>query len=130
MYYRYAHSNNKINDMTGFAMFTKNESRVSSGYGPIRYTYDGTNGISIHDLHDRFIQAWEDCSDCAADYMQGMTSEEFFETFNPADIVDDAGAWDNSDFRRFFSEYIYDDESAILLDDGAIVFDKNLIAEG
>ena len=71
---------------------------------------------------------WEDCKDCAQDYMQNMTAEEFFQAFDPDDIVDDAGAWDNSDFRLFFNEFIYNDEAAILLSDGAIVFDENLIS--
>lgn len=130
MYYRYADENNKINGMTGFGMFTENEDRVSGCYGSKRYTYDGADGVNIDDLKDRFIRAWDECKDCAPDYMQELTGEEFFESFNPEDIVDDAGAWDNDDFRRFFNDFIYDDESAIILDNGAIVFDENLISEG
>lgn len=129
MYYRYADEYNKINEMTGFAMFTENERRVSGCYGSHRYTYDGRNGTSIYDMKERFLEAWEDCKDYAPDYMQGMTGEEFFECFNPSDIVEDAEAWDNSDFRIFFNDFIYDDEQAIILDDGAIVFDETLIEE-
>lgn len=130
MFYRYTHSDNKINNMTGFAMFCKNENRVCGGYGPVRYTYDGIGGVDIYDLREKFMQAWNECKDYAPDYMQEMTPDEFFESFNPDDIVDAAGAWDNSDFRMFFNDFIYDGESAILLDDGAIVFDENLIQEG
>lgn len=130
MYYRYTNENTAISDYTGFGMFTKNEGRVSTSYGCNRYTYDGANGISIHDMKDRFLEAWEDYSDCAPDYMQDLTGEEFFEAFNPQDIVEDAEAWDNPDFRRFFSDYIYDDETAIILDDGAIVFDADAVVEG
>lgn len=129
MFYRYADADNKINELTGFAMFSDNEGRVSNCYGSTRYTYDGTDGISIDELKNRFLEAWEDCSDCAPDYMQGLTGDEFFKCFDPDDIVDDAGAWDNDDFRRFFADYIYDDEPAIILTNGAIVFDESLITE-
>lgn len=129
MYYRYADEYNKINEMTGFGMFAKNERRVSNCYGENKYVYDGKNSVNIEKLKDRFIEAWEECSDCAPDYMQGLTGEEFFDCFNPDDIVEDAGAWDNDDFRRFFIEHIYNDEAAIILNDGAIVFDENLIEE-
>lgn len=130
MYYRYADKNNKINEMTGFGMFAENEGRVSGCYGDTKYTYDGTDAVNIHDLKDRFLEAWDDCKDCAPEYMQDLTGDEFFQCFNPQDIVDDAEAWDNPDFRRFFAEFIYDDEKAIILGNGAIVFDENLIMEG
>lgn len=130
MYYRYADKNNKINEMTGFGMFAENEGCVSGCYGDTKYTYDGTDAVNINDLKDRFIEAWDDCKDCAPEYMQDLTGDEFFQCFNPQDIVDDAEAWDNPDFRRFFAEFIYDDEKAIILENGAIVFDENLIMEG
>lgn len=127
MYYRYADAENAINDYAGFGMFAANENRVSDCYGDHRFLYDGTDGISIYDLREKIMNAWEDYRDCAPDYMQDMTAEEFFNSFNPEDIVNDAEAWDNGDFRQFFSDFIYDFESAIILDDGAIVFDENLI---
>lgn len=126
-YYRYTNEESAISNYTGFGMFTINEERVSGYYGENRFTYDGTNGININELHDRFVGAWEECKDCAPDYMQNLTGEEFFQAFNPEDIVDDAGAWDNDDFRRFFCDYIYDGEPAIILDNGAIVFDEYLV---
>lgn len=130
MYYRYADEYNKINEMTGFAMFASDEGRVSGCYGSNKYTYDGRNAVNITEMHDRFCDVWENCKDNAPEYMQELTPEEFFQAFNPEDIVDDAGAWDNDDFRRIFGDYIYEDEPAIILDNGAIVFDENLIEEG
>lgn len=126
-YYRYTNSETAISEYTGFGMFTTNEGRVCDCYGSNRFTYDGTAGIAIEDLRERFIKAWEDCKDCVPEYMQDLTGEDFFETFDPEDIVDDAGAWDNGDFRRFFSDFIYEDEPAILLSNGAIVFDESLV---
>ena len=126
MYYRYSNADTAISNYTGFGMFSRNENRVSACYGQNRFTYDGSDGIEIEAMKERFVDAWENFSDCAPDYMQQMTADEFFQAFNPTDIVEDAEAWDNSDFRRFFCDYIYNDESAILLDDGAIVFDEAL----
>lgn len=126
-YYRYTNEESAISDYTGFGMFAINEGRVSECYGANCFIYDGTDGVDINDMHDRFLEAWEECKDNAPDYMQELTGEEFFKAFDPEDIVEDAEAWDNGDFRRFFVEFIYDDEAAILLTDGAIVFDENLV---
>ena len=110
IYHRYTNKNHAVSDYTGFGMFTADERRVEGGhYGKIHFTYDGANSVNIEDMKERFIKAWED-----------------YECFDPEDIVDDAGAWDNSDFRMFFSDYIYDGEAAIILSNGAIVFDENL----
>lgn len=127
MYHRYTHTETSISEYTGFGMFAKNEGRVSSGYGNNHFVYDGKNGIAIDDLKDRITEAWEDFRYCAPDYMQNMDSQEFFKAFDPDDIVDDAEAWDNADFRRFFFDYVYEDEKAILLSTGAIVFDEELV---
>lgn len=127
MFYRYSNSDSAISDITGFAMFSNNEGRVSCNYGQNLYTYDGTDAVSIEDLKTRIMDAWEAYRCNAEDYMQDMSADEFYACFDPEDIVDDAGAWDNSDFRRFFADYIYEDESAIILSSGAIVFDENLI---
>lgn len=129
MYYRYTNSENAISDYTGFGMFAKNEGRVSQCYGDTRFLYDGTDGVSIQVLRERIIDAWNEYKDNAPEYMQDLTADEFFQAFDPEDIVDDAGAWDNDDFRRFFNDFIYDDEPAIILTDGAIVFDEMLITQ-
>lgn len=73
-------------------MFTENKNRVSGCYGSNRFVYDGSNGISIYDMKNQFVEAWEDCKECAPDYMQDMTGEKFFQSFVPEDIVEDAGA--------------------------------------
>lgn len=126
-YHRYTNENCAVSDYTGFGMFTVNEGRVGCGnYGENHFTYDGTNSVNIKDMKDRFIEAWEDYKECAPDYMQNLTTEEFFQCFDPEDIVEDAGAWDNSDFRIFFNDYIYEDEAAIILSNGAIVYDESL----
>ena len=127
MYHRYTHTETPISDYAGFGMFAKNEGRVSSGYGTNHFAYDGRSGVDINEMKDRIIDAWEDFRDCAPDYMQDMDPEEFFKAFDPDDIVDDAEAWDNEDFRRFFYDYIYEDEKAILLSTAAIVFDEELV---
>lgn len=124
-YVRYTMNNTAFYPGVGFAMFVdaKKEYRIENVYGDYRWSYDGTNGVNINDLKQKFIDAWENYKDAAPEYMQSLSPEEFFEAFNPTDIVDDAGAWDSDDFRRFFSDFIYGFEEALLLNDGAIVFE-------
>ena len=125
MYYRYSNGD-VISNYTGFGMFSDNESKVEGCYGSNKYTYDGSNGVSIFMIKNHFVGAWEECKDNAPDYLQHLTPEEFFQAFDPEDIVEDAEAWDNPDIRMFFNQFIYDDEPAILLTNGAIVFDEAL----
>lgn len=124
-YVRCTMNNTAFYPGVGFAMFVdaKKQHRIENAYGEYRWSYDGKNGIDINDLKQRFIDAWENYKEAAPEYMQSLSSEEFFETFNPIDIVEDAGAWDNDDFRRFFQIFIYNCEDALLLNDGAIVFE-------
>lgn len=112
--------------VSDFTEFQDNSIEHCSGYGKNLFTYDGYQGIQIEDMKNKFEEIWEEYKECTPDYMQNLTSEEFFQCFDPEDIVDDAGAWDSSDFRMFFSDYIYSGEPAILLTDGAIVFDESL----
>lgn len=126
-YYRYTTSmDNMISPYFGFGMFAESEDS-SEGYGDLKFTYDGADGVDIEDLRDRIVSEWEAYRDIAPDYMQDFSSDEIFECFNPVDIVESAGAWDNEDFVRFFWDCVYDDERAIITNDGAIVFDKSLV---
>lgn|SRR5699024_7528077 len=128
MYYRFSNSDNPMSDW-GHAMFVDNEFS-SEGYGDILYTYDGTDGINIEDLHDIIINEWNRTVDNGLEPIgfKEIDAEDIYNEFNPEDIVMSAGAWD-SELVTWFGDVILAKHNikAIITNDGAIVFDPTLI---
>lgn len=93
----------------GHAMFTDNPSEVDGGYGHGGYHWfsvDSARLTNIDDLREAILAARRNTNaeefSLAADaedwerLMKPMGDDEFFDMFNPADIVDSAGAYDDS----------------------------------
>lgn len=128
MYYR-ATRCLPINPVTGFGMFSKKELSPEDVKPRNVYVYDGSEGISIQELRHFIMGRFNDNRRVLSDTFCYMYPYDFYQMFDPDDIIEDAGAWGEPEIRRFFYDYIYDGEKAILLTSGAIVFDKNLIKE-
>lgn len=136
-YFRYTGQSGKPMSDWGHAMFADEDGlhKVSGGtYGKNPFFYDGTNGVHIKDLEDAFKQKWSEAQDLGFtrigdDSITELSPSQAFELFNPTDIVDSAGAWDNGDLLEWFYENVAEPNNigAVLTDDGAIVFDENLI---
>lgn len=133
-YHRY--TNNGPMSEWGHAMFAKGNPYRVSFYGDNHYTFDGNAphiGTIISDIKARILEDVEQgYSNLDSDFdLLGITEDnidEFVTAYNPSDVVDTAGAWDNSyllaaAWSVLESKEIY----AVLLDDGAIVFDESLI---
>ena len=124
----------------GHAMFAEGSADRTSFYGRNHYTFDGA-APHVSTLSEAFkarIMAdveqgysYLDYSDflllniCNESDVDALVAE-----YNPADIVDSAGAWDNAylvavawDVLEGLGIY------AVVLDDGAIVFDESLIEQ-
>ena len=61
----------------------------------------------------------------------GYTAEDIASEFDPQDIVDGAGAWDNGDYTAWFYERIAEPRGilGVKTSDGAIVFDRTIIGK-
>ena len=79
MYYRYSNSENPMSDW-GHAMFVDDEF-ASENYGDILYTYDGTDGVDIEDLHDIIINEWNRTVDKCMEPIgfEGIDAEDMVE---------------------------------------------------
>ena len=133
MYYRYANKNNKMSDF-GHAMFAIDTESIEDCYGDTLYTYDGTDGVKIEDIKDKIINAWNECLKDGFDifnddYFENLDAETIYNMFNPSDIVMSAEGWDNAFTVTWFWEYVAEPNNinAIITQDGAIVFDEDLI---
>lgn len=93
---------------------------------------------AFDDVKDIIIQTREDDrrKDILSDYgfseeQMELKKEELLELFNPSDIVDDALGFDSLEFTTWFKERIADEYNidGIKTNDGAIVFNKNIIHE-
>ena len=129
MYYRYSNSENPMSDW-GHAMFVDNEDS-SSTYGCYLFLYNGSESVNIEDLKDVITNAWNKSADnfTLPFGYENIDAEDIFNAFNPEDIVMSADGWDNGDLLTWFCEFvaIANDIKAIITNDGAIVFDSELI---
>lgn len=93
---------------------------------------------AFDDVKDIISQTWEDDrrKEILSDYgfseeQMKLKKEELLELFNPSDIVDDALGFDSLEFTTWFKERIAEEYNidGIKTNDGAIVFNKNIIHE-
>ncbi len=134
MYYRYTQTSDPMSDW-GHAMFAAEDGRWD---GPHRWLYDGTDAVDIDTLRDDVIATWDaECWDTyLGDYAlyahsnKDATGEQVADACNPVDIIDSAGIYD-SEAMIWLWERILEPRGiyAITTSDGAIVFDRDLIAQ-
>ena len=131
MYHRYTDSNSPMSEW-GHAMFA---SRPEPSYGRNHYIYDGRGAVRIEELEQIVKDAWLACQESGDwgemydDYYQSLSADEAFGSLNPTDIVSSAGGWD-CDLMVWFWQFVAEPNgiTAVLTNDGAIVFDESLIA--
>lgn len=133
-YHRY--TNNGPMSEWGHAMFAKGNPYRVSFYGDNHYTFDGNAphiGAVVSDIKARILEDVDQgYSNLDSDFaLLGITEDnidEFVTAYNPADVVDTAGAWDEF-YGIAVAWEVMEAKGicAVLLDDGAIVFDEGLI---
>lgn len=134
-YYRYTNSLNPMSDW-GHAMFAANQYKVEN-YGDHGWIISDSDGISIHNLKEQIISkftewqkenAWDTWYEIAY-FVNEITPEQFFEAFDPRDIVDSAEAYDNDFYVTWLWDNILEpnDIYTIITSDGAVTFDKDII---
>lgn len=130
-YYRFSNSQNPMSEW-GHAMFAENRDSVQH-YGDNEYHFNGEKGINIEDLHDLIVNAWEKTVEYGLEPIgfEEMEAEEIYNEFNPDDIVMSAQAWDCTELLEWFCENVAipNDIQAVVTNDGAIVFEEELIQE-
>lgn len=124
-----------ISRYTGYGMFADDPNTIDM-YGDALYSIDHSALANIEDYMGAIEAAWnEDVENyslpASLDSMGEMWSgREVAESFNPQDIVDGAGAWDNPDLVTWaFERGIFDGVSGIKTADGAIAFDNSVIQQ-
>lgn len=139
-YHRYTHGD--CMSEWGHAMFAKGDAFRVSFYGPRHYIFrpaPNTPHISeiLPEIKKRILrdieQGWSNHSiDREFEYLRldEVDIDYILAQYNPDDIVDSAGAWDTYYFVAIAWEVMEDlGITAVLLDDGAIVFDPDLCDE-
>jgi len=145
LYHRFTNSENPMSNW-GHAMFSTNRSKVEN-YGKNEFTFKSTkdNRRTIKSLKALIIKTWkyDQQNGFTGDFGNGCTDDYYYNveendvdalsiynSFDPSDIVDSANAWD-SDLYQWFWERIAEPNGimAVTTQDGAIVFDVELIKE-
>ena len=122
----------------GFAMFvTAEKERTIDHYGDFRFRYNGENSVKVEDLPIGLKWAgdvaddFNNCNTFMDDYEKSMAADDVAAGFNPSDIVDSAGCWDNPALTAWLWDRVLEPMGvvAVLTDDGAVVFDEDLISK-
>ena len=133
LYHRYTNSNTPMSSW-GHAMFVDNN-QSSDHYGDNHYTFaSDVNTVTIASLEGLITTTWtkcqedEDFGDLIDEYYQSLSASEVFDGFNPSDIVNSAAGWD-CELMVWFWQFIAEPNGimSIITEDGAIVFDADLI---
>ncbi len=132
-YFREYYRKDPISKKFGHAMFVTKDNldSILGAYGDYLFVYDGSSSVDINKIKRMVWNDWRDdiennnVSVVLHRGLLNMDRGEFFDSINPEDIVSDAGLWDSYPFVYWFwDRYNY---PAVTLDEGAIVFDRNLI---
>lgn len=136
--YRYTNRESPMSDF-GHAMFADDEysSEMYGREGTYRYTVDQNNLRDISDFYGEIAQKITEQYENGTLPLEidsiiegGTSADDIARSFNPDDIVMSADAWDNGDLTQWFYENIAEpnDIYGFKTNDGAIVFDENMIA--
>ena len=152
-YYRRTATGEGPIESVGYGMFVCEEDRDQiRSYGEQEWEYDDTKdkkcikieGIQeairrqfLEDLDTKIIYSYLDPESytgrCNADELQGIM-EEFANTiadsYNPEDIIESADGFDNLDWTFWLWERVLEPEgiTAIITDNGAVVFEEDIIS--
>lgn len=116
----------------GHAMFADDPSAIEA-YGDTFYSVRHSDLADINDVKGRIAEQWEADKEAGMlpyelDVLSHLSGEEVAEAFDPADIVDSAGAWDDGDVMTWaFRAGVFDDIGGVKTSDGAVVWDEGLI---
>lgn len=129
-----ASTESPISSYTGYGMFADDPNPLDM-YGDSLYSVDHSVLSDINDFKQAIAEAWDqDVENYALPPSLEAVGEhwsgaEIADTFDPPDIVDSAGAWDDPDLITWaFERGIFDDNViGVKTSDGAIVFDENAI---
>lgn len=119
----------------GYAMFADDPESNGISYGGDKaraFSVDERDLTNISDLREDIIRARHETDDNRPweleDY-EGVSDEEFADLFDPASIVDSAGAYDDEDLTGWLWENVIEPKeiAGIKTNDGAIAFQKDII---
>ena len=126
----------------GHAMFADDTSQLIGVYGgdtPNVFVIENSNLVDMNEESTRqlFKEAWENAVENEDEIISRFTDfDKFYDSFNPADIVESAGGWDDSDGVAWIYNNICEPNgiTGFKTNDGAISFDadsfkRDLVAE-
>ena len=111
----------------GHAMFSNKSADELYHYGANLFTVDSGDLVNIENFKNTIIAKFDNAKKFLE--LEEMTPEEFYDLFNPSDIVDTAQAWDNDKFIEWFSDNIDSSANGYLLQSGAVVFNELIIKQ-
>lgn len=132
LYYRSSEKTDGMSDF-GHAMFVDKNGleNLSSYRGEQIFSVSENDLYDINDLKDSILSARNKTQEESFDLddFADLSDEEFFAMFNPSDIVDSAGAYDNDVLISWLYDNVLEPNgiTGVKTDDGAVVYDPEII---
>lgn len=127
-----AHRGSSPMSRAGYAMFSDSPD-ATHGYGDHQYAVYKNDLESMDAFKKRIADAWNEVEEKGVypnglEYLEGTSGEEIAELFDPDDIIDSAGAWDNEELVEWaFDSGLFDGAHGVNTKDGAVVWDDDYI---
>jgi len=109
----------------GHAMFSNKSADELYHYGVNLFTVNSEDLVNIANFKNKIIAKFDSAKKFLD--LDQITPEEFYDLFDPSDIVDTAKAWDDDKFIEWFSDNIDSSANGYLLQSGAVVFSESII---
>ena len=137
-YYRRNKKSETPDNGTGYMMFVTGRKRDHiESYGDIEWVFDGSDTPHIETLRNKIISQWiadqednfDSCQRMMPEWEGSIEAETLVSELNPINIVDQAWAWDNQIIVGWLWDRVLEPAGidAVLTDDGAIVFESELV---
>lgn len=136
VYARRVHGDSPMS-RAGYAMFVSGGDNGISSYGKNLYIVNPsslTESNSVDVKSEAFIQKFKDAANEYGEefkiaFEHYSSVDDAVELFNPGDIVDTAGAWDDEGAVEFLWEYVLEPNEwlSVITQDGLVTFDREII---
>lgn len=121
--HRYTRGDVPVN-RSGYMLFADDVEKVANNYGKNHWVADVSDLPTVGQIKEKIRNFFNSRADILDEYQ--VTAKELAESFDPDDIVNSAGGWDNEDLVSEIYTNILEPEGIIgvKVNDGAVLFDN------
>lgn len=124
--FRYSKTAERPSNKVPYTFWADSPDGLQEVYGPHGWEADTKNMVHIKDIADEIYNKMLEHE--KEDLLPAGVTMEYVNELNPQNIVEHAGAWDDSQFITWFADNFGDKYPAIKTDNGAIVLGDEFLS--